>query len=528
MTYVAPIALLAIYFLIQYNSLTADSMRLHLRAIAESQANTLDLYLYERQVNLSNLVNDPNLRTEPASNEMQNYLSRLRRSSEAFVDLGYFDSNGVQTAYAGPYPSLEKQDYSGEVWYQRLTSGESHFIITDIYLGFRGRPHFTIAVRSQTGSESTVIRSTLDPQKIYDYLTSLEGSNEVTAAIVNSEGYNQLVTEHIGAVLEKLLVIPPREPATGTASARFNGDETMYAYSWLGNVDWALAVWPAQTRTASFLYDARFRIVAIAVAFVMVGFVVAMFRAKKLVELQMESDRTRAQLEHASKLATVGELAAGIAHEINNPLAAINEEAGLVKDLLDPSYGSDFDRADLAVHLDSIQESVFRCRDITHKLLGFVRKTEMEFRVHSVNRLLDDVVDGLLVPEMAVSNIEIERVYDESIPEFNTDGNGLQQVFLNVIKNAIDALHGEPGKISIRTELIGQTVRITISDTGCGMTSEQIERVFLPFFTTKEVGKGTGLGLSVSYGIIKSLGGKIEVSSSPGEGSTFTITLPLR
>jgi len=528
MTYVAPIALLAVYFLIQYNSMISDSKQLHLRAIAESQANTLDLYLSEREVNLANLVNDPNLKTQPTSQGMQAYLARLKKSSEAFVDIGYFDSTGVQSAYAGPYPALEKKDYSEEEWYVRLTEGETDYIITDIYLGFRGRPHFTIAVRNVTGAESIVLRATLDPQKIYDYLTSLEGSNEVIASIVNREGYYQLVTEQVDTMLERSPFIPPGEPSTGAEIQQVAGDEITYAYSWLNAADWALIVQPSLVRTSSLLGDARVRIIAIAVAFVLIGFVVAIFRARKLVEIQIESDRTRAQLEHASKLATVGELAAGIAHEINNPLAAINEEAGLVKDFLNPEYGREIDRGALSEHLDSIQESVFRCRDITHKLLGFVRKTEMEFRVHSVNQLIDGVLDGLLGPEMAVSNIEIKRDYDDSIPEFNTDGNGLQQVFLNIIKNSIDALEDKPGEISISTEQIGQSVRIRISDTGCGMKPEQLERVFLPFYTTKEVGKGTGLGLSVSYGIVKSLGGKIEVSSSLGEGTTFTITLPIR
>ena len=108
-----------------------------------------------------------------------------------------------------------------------------------------------------------------------------------------------------------------------------------------------------------------------------------------------------------------------------------------------------------------------------------------------------------------------------------TDVNQLQQVFLNILNNAIDALDDNPGKISIITRLTKKKVQVIISDTGIGMTREQIEKIFLPFYSTKEVGKGTGLGLSVSYGIIKNMGGKIEAESTPGRGSTFILTLPL-
>jgi two-component system NtrC family sensor kinase len=249
-------------------------------------------------------------------------------------------------------------------------------------------------------------------------------------------------------------------------------------------------------------------------------------RANKLVALQMEADRTRLQLEHAAKLASVGELAAGIAHEINNPLAVINEEAGLIKDLMNPEFGPPSGTEELLPHLDTITKSVFRCRDITHKLLGFVRKDQVELRSCDLGKVIDGVVDGLLGKRPAVSNIEIVRNYGDRISEIETDANQLQQVLLNIINNAIDALEGQSGRIAIRTFAKGEEVCIAISDTGKGMTSEQMGKIFMPFYTTKEVGRGTGLGLSVSYGIVKNLGGDIEVQSGIGEGSTFTIVLP--
>jgi two-component system NtrC family sensor kinase len=526
--YLAPLILLSIYFLIQYGALDTESRRSHLRAIAENQANTLDLFLTERIVNLSNLVDDPRTQFPPASEVMQTYLERLKRSSEAFVDIGYFDSSGVQAAYAGPYPSLEKRNYSSEAWYMSLKEHEDDFIITDIYLGFRRKPHFTIAVSRTINNQFVVWRATLDPEKIYEYIRSLEGSHEVYTSIVNKDGYYQLVTPRMGTPLEASSFVPPVSPRLGAEKAKIKGSSFLFAYSWLRRADWALIVQRSGQEEFGILSGLQLRILGISAALVVLIFIVIVNRAGQLVEIQKESDKTRAQLEHAAKLASVGELAAGIAHEINNPLAAINEEAGLMKDLMSPEYDETISEKEITSHLDSIQELVFRCRDITRKLLGFVRRTDMDLKLHDINRLIDGVVDGILGEEMAVSNIEIVRNYAQDLPRILTDGNQLQQVLLNMLNNSADAIDGHPGRITISTSRDGNSIRFAIADTGAGMTPEQMEKIFLPFYTTKQVGRGTGLGLSVSYGIIKSLGGKIEVESAPGKGSKFVVTLPIR
>jgi two-component system NtrC family sensor kinase len=528
LTYLAPLVLLSVYFFYQYDQMVSDSRRLHLSAVAESQANTLDLFLSERVVNLENLIDDPKLKIPPSQTALESYLGKLRRDSEAFVDIGFFDPDGIQVQYAGPFPALESRAYGEESWWITLANDSDGVVITDIYLGFRRRPHFTIAVSRIIDGTYAVMRATLDPGKIIEYIRSQEGSREVYTSIVNSAGYYQLVTNHVDTPLESSSLVPPREARVGASRVQFAGRWITYGYSWLRTAEWALIVQDPPHQEKSLLGDYRLRILLISAFMLMIGFVIVLNRAQKLVEMQRESDRNRAQLEHAAKLATVGELAAGIAHEINNPLAAINEEAGLVKDLMDPSLGEPTPPAELREHLDSIQESVFRCRDITHKLLGFVRRTDIELHPVSVNQLLDNVVNGLLGHELELANIEIVKDYAEDLPVITADGNQLQQVFLNILKNAEDAIEGRPGRISISTTRRGQQIMIEITDTGIGMTPDQLSKIFLPFFTTKEVGKGTGLGLSVSYGIIKTLGGRIEVSSTRGKGTTFTVSIPLQ
>ncbi len=526
-TYLAPLVILIVYFQYRYVGLKEDSRRVHLGAIAEHQANTLDLFMSERRVNLANLVDHPRFSGPPSSEEMGGYLDDLQRVSKAFVDIGLFDSSGVQVAYAGPHPSLESRNYRDEDWYMTLRNTEDHFVITDVYLGFRRQLHFTIAVSRTVGDRFLVLRATLDPERMYEYMESRQMAGDVTTCIVNRSGVYQLVTEKLGRPLD----ICPVEVSSSKVSGfgEFMSDEgsLQYAFWWLRNTEWALIAQSVPDAQSS-LNTPQSRSLMVSVALLLVAVLVIVNRAGKLVAKQKETDQTRAQLEHAAKLASVGELAAGIAHEINNPLAVITEESGLLMDYTDPQFGHTLDEDDLRQRLGTIQKSAFRCRDITRKLLRFVRKTDFDLQEHDVHEIINGVIDGLLGPEILVSSVRVERQYDHSLPKLTTDTNQLQQVILNMVNNASDAIGGQEGVIDITTSRRDSNVLISISDTGCGMSPEQLEKVFLPFFTTKEVGKGTGLGLSVSYGIIRGLGGKIEVESTEDVGTTFRLVLPFR
>jgi len=527
LTYIAPLLIIILFSYFQYRALDNESRKLHLKAIAENQSNTLNLFLMERIVNLRNLIDDPQIQIPPETGTLEKYLNKLIRNSESFVDIGFFDSAGVQTTYVGPYSFLEMRNYSFEDWYINLKQTPEDYIITDIYLGFRQRPHFTIAVNRIIKNQYVVLRATLDPGRIYDYMRSLEGAGEIDIYIVNREGDYQLVTPRIGTTMDASHFIPPIEPRLGTARTKFESETYSIAYSWLKTADWALIVQPSRSELRGIFTGFYLTITILSFIVVLITVLLIIHRSSQMVKMQMETDKTRAQLEHASKLASVGELAAGIAHEINNPLAVINEEAGLIKDLMNPEFGTPEEPDNLTGHLDIIQSSVFRCRDITHKLLRFVRKSDIKLKTYDLNKIIDEVVDGLLGAEMSVSNITIERRYADDLPQILTDRNQLQQVILNIINNSVDAFEGRAGTISFQTSIENECLAIAITDTGKGMASAQLKKIFMPFYTTKEVGKGTGLGLSVSYGIIKSLGGSIEVQSVHGMGSTFTIKLPV-
>lgn len=239
-------------------------------------------------------------------------------------------------------------------------------------------------------------------------------------------------------------------------------------------------------------------------------------------QLAMEKklQETQLQLIQSEKLRSLGEMAAGVAHEINNPLGGILIYASLLMEDLPPD-GQGWE------DLEKIVQEATRCKEIVKSLLEFARQSGPKMELTDVNRA---ITDGLLFLENQATfhNIEIKKELDPSLPLILGNAGQLKQVFMNIIINAADAMQ-ERGTLSIKTSLAddGNSVVIEFADTGKGIPEEILPRIFDPFFTTKEVGKGTGLGLSMSYGIVKEHKGDIEVDTVVGQGTTFRIILPL-
>jgi two-component system NtrC family sensor kinase len=240
---------------------------------------------------------------------------------------------------------------------------------------------------------------------------------------------------------------------------------------------------------------------------------------KKTAEIM----KAQEQLIDAEKLASLGRMAAGIAHELNSPLTGIVTFAHLMRKRVEKE-----NRSQDTEDLDVIIEQANRCSKIIKGLLGFARKGAHEKIQINVNALLDGTL-AMVRNQAKFHNIQLKIDLPETIPAVVADPNQLQQVFLNMLTNAVDAMN-DVGIISIATRRISNNskgfIEIEFTDTGPGIPPENISKIFEPFFTTKAVGKGTGLGLPISYGIVKRLGGDITVQSEVGKGTTFTIRLP--
>ena len=237
----------------------------------------------------------------------------------------------------------------------------------------------------------------------------------------------------------------------------------------------------------------------------------------KVAERTQELEETQEQLVQSEKLASIGHLAAGVAHEINNPIGIIlGFSQVLVKRTPEDSA--------MRKPLLSIEREALRCKAIVQNLLDFARHSKPALGPVDVNQVLDTTCD-LLSHQITNRGTELLKDFAPGLPSILGDANQLQQVFTNIMLNAYQAMP-DGGRLTITTRQEKDDVEIVFSDTGVGIPAEDVKRIFDPFYTTKEVGQGTGLGLSVSYGIVKSHGGTIEAESKQHEGSTFTVRLP--
>jgi two-component system NtrC family sensor kinase len=235
---------------------------------------------------------------------------------------------------------------------------------------------------------------------------------------------------------------------------------------------------------------------------------------------------TQEQLVQKEKLASVGQLAAGVAHEINNPL-------GSILLLADVMYKETAEGDQRRQDLKMITEQARRCKGIVFDLLSFARENRVMAQETHINRLVESVVAEQLAGAgdlaSAYKNVRVVRKLDSRSPVIQADPDQLRQCLLNLMSNAVDAMEPDGGTLTISTRVLNRSqIEITVTDTGSGMSEETLGKLFTPFFTTKPPGKGTGLGLSIIYGIVKMHRGDIFVQSELGEGTTFTIVLPTR
>jgi len=249
-----------------------------------------------------------------------------------------------------------------------------------------------------------------------------------------------------------------------------------------------------------------------------------------LISRLYEEDRIKKkyleEVEQSNKLASIGRLATGVAHEINNPLAIINEKAGLLKDLF--TFGRAYSEDQKIIKpVESIQNAVQRAGTITHRLLGFARHMDVSIEELDIKKVINEVL-VFVKKEANYKGININIDVASDVPPLVTDHGKLQQILLNLITNAFAALD-EGGRLDIIVrKVIGQEkVSVTVRDTGCGIPEENIKLIFEPFFSTNTDKGGTGLGLAITYGLIQDMGGQLELESKVGEGSAFIVTLPV-
>ncbi|WP_034628473.1 sensor histidine kinase [Desulfocurvibacter africanus] len=519
------IAMGAINYL-EFQAALSREVQSPLRALLYKTKNTIELYLAERASKVSFIAQAYGFEDLADETTLRRIFKVLSSTSEGFVDLGLIGDDGVQVSYTGPY-ALQGVDYSNEAWFQLVQV--KGIYISDVFMGFRRFPHIVIAVR-RLGDDGRfwIVRTTLDTSQFDKIIAAMGLESDSDAFLLNKKGVLQTNSRYYGDVLKQApFTLPPQSYEINLVDTTDPAGRDVYmAYTYFSDVNLVLMAVKSRVGALQTWSAVRGDFILIFVVGTILIFLVANRLTKGLVQHLKESDERREfafrEVEHNQRLSSIGRLAAGLAHEVNNPLAIINEQAGLLKDLLNrQADGPEKERYSRLA--DSILAAVKRCRDITHNMLGFARRMELAIEFLSINEVLAETL-SFLRKEAESRDVEIILDLDPNLSTIPSDRGQLQQVFLNILNNALAAV-SDKGRIQISSKDSGQNVLVSIEDNGCGMPKETLEHIFEPFFTTKK-GRGTGLGLSITYGIVKRLGGDIDVRSTPGQGTTFTVLLP--
>ncbi|MEW6238061.1 MAG: ATP-binding protein [Candidatus Omnitrophota bacterium] len=488
----------------------------------------LEFLLEERRFALNFLVQEKTISELTDPQKLAATLQNLKRSFGGFIDLGVIDSKGRQISYEGPYELLDR-NYADQDWFHEVNLRGAY--VSDMFTGYRNFPHFVIAVKSEEIQHNFfVLRATIDMEMLNQRIHSLSLKPSSDAFLINQKGFMQTPSVNHGNVMQKCAIpVPPYSDSSEVVEqAGENGHPYFLAYSYIQQSPFIFMVVTDSSELNKSWFALRRELFLFLILSVIVILILIVATATYLVSRVREADQKRAalfhEMEYTNKMASIGRLASGVAHEINNPLAIINEKAGLMKDLLTLS-GIFPHKERLEAFAESILHSVERCRTITHRLLGFAKHMDLSLETVNLANLIAEVL-GFLEKEASYRNLRISIRELNEIPLIQSDRSQLQQVFLNIVNNAFAAVE-EGGRIDIELKKENDSfVSIDIADNGCGIPEEYIQHIFEPFFTTKK-SYGTGLGLSITYGIVQKLGGRIGVQSKAGEGTTFTVTLPI-
>jgi two-component system NtrC family sensor kinase len=512
-----------------------SELTLRTERLTSNARQSIVFFFEERLDALIFTINEMTYEQLDTNSELKNVLKNLKLGFGGFTDLSVIDSTGQQLAYAGPY-NLEGKNYKNQPWFSQSLKNE-HFV-SDVFTGYRDAPHIIIAVRSNKPDGSVfILRATLDTERLRQMLLSYRPNIHTDIFLLNHQGIVQTPSINFGDFSTKIPVAVPEFSSQInvqlSALGRNKEKTVMGGHSYISTDQMAtpfilmvykekegvMREWLNLGKTFNWIIGTSSIIIIIIISLISNFMVNALYLADKT------KAKTMLQMEQNHQLASIGQLAAGVAHEINNPLALINETAGYIKDM--HTFSDDtMEKDELLEHIDSVLEATERCGAITSQLLGFVRQFDIKIRKINVGEIIKTALN-FHKKEAEYRNITVSTSLPDLPVFIQTDRGKLQQVLVNLITNAFQALD-EGGRLDIIVQVpTSNNVQIIIKDTGCGISKENIKQIQEPFFTTKAENSGTGLGLSITYGIVNKLKGEIYVESTEGVGTAFTVSLPV-
>ena len=530
----AVVALVPLVFMtvVDYNvsqeAIESDIVYQTARLVSNTR-RSISFFLSERKSALNFIDKDNTYEMLSDPLRLTALLDNLKKGFGGFTDLGVIDANGLQHCYVGPY-NLAGINYSDQDWFRDLLESGEH--ISEVFLGFRQQPHLVVAVKHDLPNGNFyVLRASIDTQKFNDLLAEVEVSGQGDIFLVTREGILQTPSRFFGNALGRFpLDVPAFAEKTQVIETHLQAEPLMIGYAYIQQTPFVLMAVKKKVALMKPWNETRQKLIVFLAISITLIVLVVLGVSTYLVNQIFEADHKRVMalhhVEYANKMASLGRLSAGVAHEINNPLAIINEKAGLIKDLftLRRQYA---ENPKLLGLVDAILYSVERCATITRRLLNFARHMDVRPRLLNVGEVVQEVL-GFLGKEAEFRSIDVSVQLDPDVPQIESDPGRLQEIFLNLINNALAAMT-DGGRLAITARRSDNgLICVTVADSGSGIPEAVMHRIFEPFFSTKTASGGTGLGLSITYGLIQEIGGHIHVKSEVGKGTEFSVFLPLK
>jgi two-component system NtrC family sensor kinase len=492
------------------------------RSASRAHAAAVDAYLSEQLRTVEMIARTHSLAELRDPRTLRQVFETVAEvQGNSFVDLGVISQDGRHLAYVGPYDLMDR-DYSEADWFRTVM--DDGVAVSDVFMGFRQSPHSIIAVRRSSAEGYWILRATLDNRSLYALVRSLAVGRSGDVFIVNRDGVYQ-TPPRSGDVLTQSGVVPSESREVWEERVDSPSGAVRQVSTWLSDGHWLLVVQQPESEILTPVARAVGNGALIALFALLLIFIATLFVTSRLIRQIDTADRERdlmyADLLRSAKLASLGEMATGLAHEINNPLAVMSAEHTNLVDELAALDLPEPARAALDRSVQRCRRQVARCGDITGKMLQFGRDTGTTLAATEVGPVLSEV-GGLLARRAQDAGVVIEVEVEPDLPRALLDANELEQVLLNLVNNSLDAVT-KGGSVRLSAGREAEEIILRVTDDGCGIPPENLDRIFQPFFTTKPVGQGTGLGLAVVYGIVGGWGATIDARSEPGVGTTVSI-----
>jgi signal transduction histidine kinase len=507
-----------------------SELELRTSQLVSNSWRSVSMFLTERRSVLDFIAHDHSLETLQNPARLAGILENLNKRFGGFLDLGVIDDGGKQISHSGSH-QMEGLDFNQQPWFQEVLNRGVY--ISEVVTGPLNEPHVDFAVKRELADGSFfVLHAVLKPEQLTESIAQIDAGARGDLFIVNRDGVLQTPSRYHGPVLNKISMPIPDYSLKARVYESINNqnDRVFIGYAHIPDTPYILMTIQEQSERIQPWYKTTWAFIGILAASVIMILLVTLGVATHLVNQIHEADQERLdtlhQVEYASKMVSLGRLASGVAHEINNPLAIINEKAGHIRDIftLTDTYAKD---PKLLGLVDSVISTVQRCAKVTRGLLNFARHLNLSIQAIDLGEIIDEV-RNVLAKEAEHRSITVGVTISEDIPSFESDRGKLEQVFFNLFNSAIGAMN-DGGHLEITaTCKDDKYVSVAFTDNGRGIPESDLKHIFEPFYYSKTGHSGTGLGLSVTYALVQEIGGTISVHSRPGQETCFDVGIPLK